>query len=264
MAFKSQLAGLVARQVGALQAKIVIQVQDRVLEAISKFSNQCPPSAELKKIIKVRNNLLNAINAVERRISSFRSVANKLDASIRTAKVAIEFIKRIPKPTVLTFVPGQSGGLVRGVPYSALTRLSDRLIQLNKLLDAVEADKAAVIGITSSAAATLSNLKNRLTAIDSLIQSCIDKSPDDAQEITFEAQPPQNTGSEGIPSDEYTYKGYTLEIVQDPNSPAIAPRRYAIAKDRVGVIVLYGPSSFSSDTKVLLDEIKFRIDNQLP
>lgn len=263
MAFKSQLAGLVARQVGALQAKIITQVQDRVLEAISKFANQCPSSAEIRKIIKVRNNLLSAISAVERRISSFNSIANKLDASIRTAKTAISIIKRIPRPTVLTFIPGQAGGLVRGVPFSSLTRLSDRLIQLNKLLDAVEADKAAVLGITSSASATLSNLKSRLSSIDNLIQTCIDKSPD-AQEIAFEAQPPQNTGSEGTPSEEYTYKGYTLEIVNDPNSPAIAPRRYAIAKDRVGVIVLYGPSSFSSDTNVLLDEIKFRIDNQLP
>jgi hypothetical protein len=55
-----------------------------------------------------------------------------------------------------------------------------------------------------------------------------------------------------------------LEIIEDPNSPRIAPRRYAIAKDRRGIIVLRGDSSFSSSTDVLLDEIKFRIDNQLP
>lgn len=57
---------------------------------------------------------------------------------------------------------------------------------------------------------------------------------------------------------------YKLEILVDPNSPQIAPRRYAIAKDPSNVIVMKGPKSFSSSTDVLLDEIKFRIDNQLP
>ena len=57
---------------------------------------------------------------------------------------------------------------------------------------------------------------------------------------------------------------YELEILIDPNSPSIAPRRFAIAKDASGVTVMKGPKSFSSSTDVLLDEIKFRIDNQLP
>jgi len=220
-----QLSGIIARQVGSIQGKLVSQVQGQVLSVLSKFTSQCPNVKELEKIIKIKNNLLKNINALERRIQKLRSVANKLDASIRTARVAIEIIKRIPIPTVLTFIPGQSGGLVKGVPYSTLTKLSDRLIKLNKLLDALEADKQGIIGVINTVSLTLGNLKRRLEVIDI---------------------------------------GYTLEIVQDPNSPKIAPRRYAIAKDKAGIIVLYGPSSFSSDTQVLLDEIKFRIDNQLP
>lgn len=57
---------------------------------------------------------------------------------------------------------------------------------------------------------------------------------------------------------------YKLYIIPDENSPQIAPRSFAIAKDPSGVTVLRGPKSFSSDVDVLLDEIKFRIDNQLP
>jgi len=55
----------------------------------------------------------------------------------------------------------------------------------------------------------------------------------------------------------------TITIITDPTSPAIAPRRYAEAKNANGGIVMTGPKSFSSDTKVLINEIKFRIDNQL-
>lgn len=57
---------------------------------------------------------------------------------------------------------------------------------------------------------------------------------------------------------------YTIRIENDPNSPSIAPRRRAIALDRRGVAVLKGPYSFSSSEKILKDELKFRIDNQLP
>jgi hypothetical protein len=260
-----QLSGIIARQVGSIQGKLVSQVQGQVLSVLSKFTSQCPNVKELEKIIKIKNNLLKNINALERRIQKLRSVANKLDASIRTARVAIEIIKRIPIPTVLTFIPGQSGGLVKGVPYSTLTKLSDRLIKLNKLLDALEADKQGIIGVINTVSLTLGNLKRRLEVIDIAIQGCSkDSTASGLSEIVASAQPPQNTGSEGTPNDDYLYKGYTLEIVQDPNSPKIAPRRYAIAKDKAGIIVLYGPSSFSSDTQVLLDEIKFRIDNQLP
>ena len=259
-----KLSGIIARQVGSIQGKLVNQVQNQVLNVLSKFSSQCPNAKEIEKIIKIKNNLLKNINALERRIQKLRSVANKLDASIRAARIGISIIKRIPKPTVFKVIPGQSGGVVIGVKFSALTRLSDRLIKLNKLLDSLEADKAGILGVINTVAVTLGGLKRRLEAIDLAIQGC---SKDSAQlsQIVASAQPPENTGSEGTPLDpDYYYKGYELAIVDDPNSPSIAPRRYAIAKDKVGVIVLYGPSSFSSDTKVLLDEIKFRIDNQLP
>lgn len=55
----------------------------------------------------------------------------------------------------------------------------------------------------------------------------------------------------------------TISIITDPASPSIAPKRYAEAKNANGGIVMTGPKSFSSDTKVLINEIKFRIDNQL-
>ena len=58
---------------------------------------------------------------------------------------------------------------------------------------------------------------------------------------------------------------YLLEIRQDPNSPKIAPKRFGVALTLdEGVAVLIGQQSFSSDTTVLLDEVKFRLDNQLP
>lgn len=61
---------------------------------------------------------------------------------------------------------------------------------------------------------------------------------------------------------ELSYKGYLLKIIRDPASPKLAPKHFAVGiKD--GVQKIKGPSSFSSSKEVLLNEIKFRIDNQL-
>ena len=68
--------------------------------------------------------------------------------------------------------------------------------------------------------------------------------------------------TETLVDPELTYKGYTLKIQRTPESPVLAPRHFAVAvKD--GKVRIKGPNSYSSSKTVLLEEIKFRIDNQL-
>lgn len=57
---------------------------------------------------------------------------------------------------------------------------------------------------------------------------------------------------------------YSLEIIEDPSIKYLVPKRYAVARDMSGVIVMKGAPSFSSSTDILIEEIKFRIDHQLP
>lgn len=57
---------------------------------------------------------------------------------------------------------------------------------------------------------------------------------------------------------------YLIKIIDDPTAPDIAPRRQAIVQDFRGVTVLRGPVSFASRPEVLIEEMKFLIDNRLP
>lgn len=56
---------------------------------------------------------------------------------------------------------------------------------------------------------------------------------------------------------------YELKIILEVDGPKIAPRHFATATNPEGVVVFKGDKSFSSSTDVLLDELRFRIDNQL-
>jgi hypothetical protein len=263
---KAGISAIIAGQVGNLKGKVVSQIQKEVLSILNKFASDCPNTKDLERIIKIKNTLLSHLTSFEKRINVFSNTATQLTTAAQTVNNLIRVITSIPIPTVLTFIPGQSGGLVKGVPYSTLTRYSNTLVKLNKTVDRLLGEATAITSTISTVKPLITSLKNRLNLIDISIEQCsLEQAAEGGlAQIVATTQPPENTGSEGTPNDDYLYKGYILEIVDDPNSPSIAPRRYAIAKDTVGVIVLYGPSSFSSDTQVLLDEIKFRIDNQLP
>lgn len=251
------ISQVVARQIGTLQGKLVTQVQGEVLKILKKFSSECPNTKELEKIIKVRNTLLRHISSFQKRVDKFSATAVKLDNTAGTVRRAITIITAIPIPTAI--ILPSAGGV--GIPISILTKYSNALIKLNKTLDGLVNESAAIKSMVVGVSGQLTSLQNRLKSIDLAIEKCSKGgAATDLSSIVKSAQPPQNTGSEGIPDGSYLYKGYVLSIIQDPDSPKIAPKRYAIAKDSRGIVMLKGQSSFSSSTQVLLDEIKFRID----
>ena len=110
-------------------------------------------------------------------------------------------------------------------------------------------------------------IKQRLDTIDRLLQRCAenpDLSAEDRDKILEGLNVPRKGN---IPPTSYRSQNgrvYNIEVIQDENSPAIAPKRKAIAKDFRGIVVLRGEASFASDPQVLIDELKLRIDNQLP
>ena len=59
---------------------------------------------------------------------------------------------------------------------------------------------------------------------------------------------------------ETIYKGFTLEIIEEPYSPTVNRRR-AVAKNNQNIILLQTPLTFSTDTQTLINEIKLLIDS---
>lgn len=113
-------------------------------------------------------------------------------------------------------------------------------------------------------------LKKLTDGLSKLQDSNIDKDIKDRLNKLISSLSDSNKGVDDGSSGPNIYEAangisYLLEIINDPNAPSIAPRRFAVAKTLdEGVAVLKGQPSFSSDTEVLLDEVKFRLDNQLP
>ena len=159
-------------------------------------------------------------------LSDLNSNNTLLDANGNTALTV-----KLVSPTSLK--PGGITGASQALAElnSALTNISDKLVFAG---DALANDVGVSVEV-------LETLKRDLEDISSGIVTKKD---------------------EELLNSDLTYRGYLLKIIRDPASPKLAPRHFAVAiKD--GKQELKGPSSFSSSKEVLLDEIKFRIDNQL-
>lgn len=275
MALSSQISAIVAGQIGRIEGELEAKIQLEANRMLSKFSNQCPDNDTLVNIIKTRNNLLRGVNQFQSKSNRFLRFARNLRRAIRAAKVILRLLKVNPTPVAIGTPPNKDfGGLISAKTSGNLTSQADRLYNIRRLLENLEGDVESIESLVRGVGPSLSNVRSLLENVNTKSQDCIAEQSseidaDELKELLNKIQPLENTGSEGTPNEEYFYRGangrnYTLAIIQETQGEGPVPRRIAVAKDNIGVIVLRGQPSFSSDTKVLLDELKFRIDNQLP
>lgn len=248
------ISAIVAVLVGNLRAQLILRIQNEVLRMFTKFTNQCPNPKDLQRIVKTRNNLLKNINSFQKRIDKLSKIAQTLLTTVTLVKLLIKVITSIPIPTAI--IPPTTGGI--GIPINILTKYSNALIKLNKTLDKLIAEAAAITALITAVSAIIKSLKQRLESIDAQIQACIDNPIQALEQASVVESSTNNT-----PQEDFYYKGYKLQIIQDVVEFKLAPKRRAIAIDRRGIVVIQGPSSFSSSTDILLDELKFRIDQLL-
>lgn len=288
MPIRSQLSSIVATQLGRLQGELEARVQDEASKLVNEFSSGCPNREKLVKIVKTRNTLLGIINSFQRLVNRFGALPAKLRRPISGAKVVISLLKRNPTPLAVGTSPGPSGGLLFAKSAGFATSQADRLQKVNLLLEALEDDTRTLEDLVRGIQPNLQNIKSILNSVNDNVENCANELQESAsssdssessststeeqenlKDLLKQVQPVDGSFTAGSSDITEKYRAangrdYTLEILQEQVSTGPVPRRFAVAKDNIGVIVLKGQPSFSSDTSVLIDELKFRIDNQLP
>ena len=256
------IARWVGIQVARIQALFISKVYQYVYDLLAKLQLEvCPPWEEVERLLKIRDNIVKLIIHIQSRLNKILAFANKLQTPIRIAQVLIKILKVLPVPNAFTTV---------GVTNVS----SDTLSTACRFLEQLKNEIKTIEKIVASLVAALANLEDLLNRVDIELGRCIAEENDIRLEtgigdpIVLSALPfPFNSAMGNLTGPQF-YNGangrrYKLEVINDPDSPAIAQRRQAVARDSEGVIVLRGPKSFSSSENVLIEELKFRIDNQL-
>jgi len=272
--FKSFLAQFSALKVGDLLAMAIEYAEPKVNEIINELLNQCPPPEVLKQMGKTVDNVNSLMNKVDRQVGQLDKLPKKLDKPIKAGKVIVEILAHMPLPSTIGG-PGPIG-VIFSVPTGIIQAQAQVLTFTSKMINTLEDDQEAIKAILSSASGVFTPIRMKISRIEMLLARCASNpnlSDKDRKDILDGLQD-KNTGTLGTTAGgsgkgvEYTSatngNTYTISIITNTETGISVPQRQAVAKDYRGIVVLKGPLSFASSEQVLIDELKFRIDNQLP
>lgn len=229
-------------------------IQEFILSKI-----KCPSQDKLEKLINIVNNLITLTNRAQETFDKLQTGVNVASATVSTLNTIVDNAKKVTTANDVAIVGLTASGVgVVGVgPLVQASRLIDKVIgKYEPQIEALDKTLCAAAKTVQFINLQLSVLRALLEVIDALLQACISKL---GLDNTLRRLNNYNTDyPAGI-----TYNGYLIEVRKTPGAVGALVQRYAVALDEFGTVVLEGPRSFSSSTQILIDEIKFRIDNQL-
>lgn len=265
----SQLSGFGARYIGQLRGQIQARIEREALSILEEFQqNNCPLIERLEEIIAIKDKLLQYINDFENATKPVFDLIDILQEPIDIAQQIVSFLKAIPLPTTIG-LPPPIGGVLFSLPVSLTNKFAELLSFAQSLITDLRNDINALDKIRRRIQNKIRTIKARIQGFDPPMLSCIEKLPEEDRLRLLEAIGNLPIAAE-YNAEIFTYSSpvtgitYTFHIETDPESPDYAPLRFAVAKDPQGVIVRRGDKSFSSSTQVLIDELRFKIDNNLP
>ena len=163
-------------------------------------------------------------------------------------------------------VPPPQGGVLYSERLGKILSQASKLENAKKIIYTLEDEKENIGALLESTNSVFDPIKTRLDRLKSLLERCAldpNLSKEERDKI-LNNKLKQNDSSD---REDYTSQNgrvYEIDIIDVADNNIDVPRRQAIAKDFRGIIVLRGQPSYASDPQVLKNELKFRIDNQLP
>jgi hypothetical protein len=208
------------------------------MNAISNALSKCPRPSLLKKIIRIRNNSAATINGIYNtiRIANFTLAGTQI--LLTSIQIGITAAEANPNPTP--------------------AKVANTLVESKSRVKTLLGINTVMLFTISGLGIYLGVIKGYMDKLDTLIQRCSEDEQipftEINNEINSQSPPPQSTNVN-------VYKGFTYEVVLDLSNNSPYPKRYAQALNKQGVPVLRTESSFASDAKVLVDQLKFIIDS---
>ena len=301
---ESTIVGSIGSIAGKMQGELASKVANTVVSLEDEFANGSPSPEKLKQLQLTRNNLVKRTQSFKKRLDKLEKIPDTLLKILPALKVLLKILMTLPIPTAVPPGIGVPIAITNKYAdiLHKIKELIKQLDQDAKGVKAVLNIEGGIDNLINSLDEKLSKLD--LLVQFASIENEIKKLPeseqkekgflsDDGEYISTTLMPILLGGNEddankllsgldvefslggklekdGFGKDsKYYYRGpngdlYELAIIEDTKSPTFAKKRYAVAKTTQGIVVLKGQSSFSADTDILLDEIKFRIDKQLP
>jgi len=263
---KSKLPEYAITALGMARALVINRAFSIVRDILSELSDTCPPPEQLKKLASKIDKVDSTLSKVQKVIDRIAKLPLLLDAAILALKIYLDIQLHYRPDFVASPITGTTGTLTGAKKTTNLTKLEERIRRAEERLEDLEEVKEVVktgVRITRDGIAPVLGI---FTVVKSLIDACYSKqdlTDEERRKIIDDVQKKtDDIYIKGIAFISESGDTYTIKVLKDPDSPPISARRQAVAIDFRGVTVLTGPKSFASSPEILVEEIKFRL-NQL-
>jgi hypothetical protein len=221
----------------------------------------CPSKAVCERSLNQLNGIIDDLNQTSEFLTKITGIAGATAtglATIQTVSSALKYSIPIVS-TAAKFSP-----LIPGIVVSALDDLdwiNNNLLYKNDGTPRLPGVIAGVAGITAATGIVSFAIKNVVTVIETLKAKLEKCCPEDEINTlspnTLEFSKLGNNDFEE--QDPITYNGFIIRIEETPFTPTVL-RYQAVGYNTYGVPLIKGPLSFSSNSLVLTNELKFIID----
>lgn len=230
----------------------------------------CPTPQGIKDAIAKRNKAVKQINQVFNTVILNTTLAGVFIVLAGVLKSAITTLDSLAVPTSIGTPPGPAGGVIFSFPYSFIAKLQSSKDLLKELEEQNKKLNKQLLISLAFLIAGLIIARLLLSTIDELTQKCA-QDKIDSGELTLEELAPEinQLGVSDVDTNNATTQtqspfinGFEISVISDDKTTVgTLKRRYAIAKNKQGVILLKGESSFSASDQILIDELKFYIQS---
>jgi len=236
------------------------EIESLLIETIREFITskiKCPPEDKLMKMINLVNNLITLTNRAQSTFSDLQVAVNVASGTVSLISNTVDIIKKAITANDAAIVAATASGVgIAGTPplIQANAIVERQLRKYEPQIDALDKTLCAAAKTVQFINLNISVIRAILEIIDALLRACLPNTELGLRRL--------NSFNVDLPG-AIDYKGYSIEIRTVSGSSTTMPQRYAVALDEFGTVILEGQRSYSASTQILVEEIKFRIDNQL-
>ena len=287
------LGGIVALLVKNV-VKSAVKFELAIDPIIARFESQCPPKEELDKILQQKNQLSQAVTQIETSLTSLSNTGSTIDGIVTGVKAGVTILKLLPAPTSVPPGIGLPLNVINGFSdtldtlgillkeFGGVTsQIAPSLQIITGTLATVNAKLATLDGLLAgclqSETEGMTDLEKEeffqslgidLSSVDTTGSSNNTDNPNSGNPNSGNPNDPNNSGNSNETLEDrlspnsnnpIVYKGFTITLDNDAGNKFSFPSRRAIGTNEEGVKIVT-PFSFSSSTQVLVDAIKFQID----
>lgn len=226
---------------------------------LGDFKSKCPDKEKLPSIIKKRNNLAKKINNLYKTVNSTIKALGVFNGLLELFRISKNIYLNTPIPVTIG-VPPPTGGVVYSFTIGMILKQAENVKRLEKLIAKYQHLTIAILISLIALRAFLTQFLHLLKILDESIQKCVIEGVE-LEEIDSDLLFLLEEERRAPNPTENIVNGFILSIENETKQIGTLTRRFAVAKNKQGVILLKGEPSFSSNTQILMDELIFYIEN---